>query len=238
MEVLQSTLLAAPIDECTGAQRARSAVRAPPVAFTISPRPLLFAASPTGFSRLRSAGPCSSCHPTQFLPVPDGVVGAAGSLSPITDTVLGSLHLAICEPTTGRTLGLLFDVFDGTVKCTTKQGQQASTRTPCAAALAAAGVSLTEEHAACDLGTLACGYLPLELNHTHVLRADPALVSLDVTRFNVSAGDARLSLMRDVIHKPEPLTGLDCAAPLDAWPRVLRACEAFRAAHEALPPLQ
>ena len=49
----------------------------------------------------------------QFLPVKPGF--AHGK---ITDTVLGTLHLAVCDAATGRTLGVLFDVFSGEHHCT------------------------------------------------------------------------------------------------------------------------
>ena len=61
----------------------------------------------------------------------------------ITDTVLGTLHLAICDAATGRTLGMLFDVFSGEHHCTiTPPGAPlgGNVPAPCASALASFGV--------------------------------------------------------------------------------------------------
>ena len=101
---------------------------------------------------------------SQFLPVPEKFV-----VGPITDTVLGTLHLATCSvpPTKGAlftpssrrgTLGILFDVFDGSLKCSLTPEGKAKEATPCAPALAAAGVTIQRELAGCSLANAHCGY--------------------------------------------------------------------------------
>ena len=155
---------------------------------------------------------------TQFLPVKPGFVHGK-----ITDTVLGTLHLAVCDPATGRTLGMLFDVFNGAYHCTiTPPGAPlgGNTPAPCASALASFRVSISEEGAACSLRSMECGHV-----HASQLPAtlrDEASVPMSMRRFNVSVGGARLSLLRDLINRPEP--PMSCA-PLATWARAHAACD-------------
>ena len=156
----------------------------------------------------------------QFLPVKPGF--AHGK---ITDTVLGLLHLAICDPATGRTLGVLFDVFSGERHCSVRPpgapelggGEQVA----CAPALASFGVSVSEEGTACLLRSMECGHV-LMSELPVILRNEPSAVPLSMARFNVSVGGARLSLVRDLIDHPEP--PINCA-PLATWARANTACD-------------
>jgi len=156
----------------------------------------------------------------QFLPVKPNFVHGK-----ITDTVLGLLHLAICDAATGRTLGVLFDVFSGERHCTLRQPGEpefgGSKPTDCATALASFGVSISEEGAACLLQFAQCGHVPVsKLQAT--LRDEPSAVQLNMARFNVSVGGTRLSLLRDLIDRPE--LPIDCG-PLARWSRAHKACE-------------
>ena len=166
--------------------------------------------------------PPSPHHPwhSQFLPVKPNFVHGK-----ITDTVLGLLHLAICDAATGRTLGVLFDVFSGERHCTLRQPGEpefgGSKPTDCATALASFGVSISEEGAACLLQFAQCGHVPVsKLQAT--LRDEPSAVQLNMARFNVSVGGTRLSLLRDLIDRPE--LPIDCG-PLARWSRAHTACE-------------
>ena len=166
--------------------------------------------------------PPSPHHPwhSQFLPVKPNFVHGK-----ITDTVLGLLHLAICDAATGRTLGVLFDVFSGERHCTLRQPGEpefgGSKPVDCATALASFGVSITEEGAACLLESAQCGHVPVsKLQAT--LRDEPSAVQLNMARFNVSVGGARLSLLRDLVDRPE--LPIDCG-PLAIWARAHKACE-------------
>ena len=51
----------------------------------------------------------------QFLPVPERFVHGK-----ITDTVLGTLHLALCDAPRSRIVGATFDVFSGAIGCTVR----------------------------------------------------------------------------------------------------------------------
>ena len=134
----------------------------------------------------------------QFLPVPDRFVHGK-----ITDTVLGTLHLATCNAATRHTLGVLFDVFDTTLKCTlltTPGGAKVSV--PCAAELAAAGVTIRRELAGCRLATMECG-LALEEHVAAIEAKDASFVRVHMERLNISlAGGVRLSLVRDLVDHP------------------------------------
>ena len=158
----------------------------------------------------------------QFLPVKPGFIHGK-----ITDTVLGILHLAICDTATGRTLGVTFDVFNGERYCTVRPPGApefgGSEQVPCASALASFGVSIIEEGAACLLRSMECGHVLMSKLPT-TLRSDLSAVPLNMGRFNVSVGGARLSLVRDLVDRPKPPTPTDCA-PLTTWPRAYKACK-------------
>ena len=145
----------------------------------------------------------------QFLPVPDRFVHGQ-----ITDTVLGTLHLATCNATTRHTLGVLFDVFDGTLKCTlrtTPGGAKESV--PCANELAAAGVTVRREVSGCKLSTMECALAPEE-EAAAVEAEDASFVRVHLERFNISlAGGARLSFLRDLVVNPNA-TKISQACPL------------------------
>ena len=162
----------------------------------------------------------------QFLPVPDRFVHGK-----ITDTVLGMLHLATCNPATRQTLGVLFDVFDGTLKCTQRSTPGAlSTPTPCAAGLAAAGVTVRRELSGCRLTTMECG-LALESDVAAIEAEDASFVRVHMERFNISlASGARLTVVRDLIDRPDAseIAQFDCSR-LKEWPRAERACKVMRA---------
>ena len=134
----------------------------------------------------------------QFLPVPDRFVHGQ-----ITDTVLGTLHLAMCNAATRHTLGVLFDVFDGTLQCTLRTTPGSlSTPVPCDAELAAAGVTVRRELSGCRLSTMECGINPEE--QIAAIEADDAsFVRVHLERLNISlASGARLSFVRDLIERP------------------------------------
>ena len=154
----------------------------------------------------------------QFLPVPEGFIGAEGALSDFTDTVLGTLHLALCAADgSGRVVGVLFDVFDGKLKCTLQEADAAAQLprvpgvptpvvgmpVPCKEALALAGATVTKDPSLCNLAKMECGTVPPEFQAAYAaaMHTDDTLVELDVTRYNVSVGGARLSLLRDVIER-------------------------------------
>ena len=142
----------------------------------------------------------------------------------ITDTVLGILHLAICDAPTGRTLGVTFDVFNGERYCTLRLPGApelgGSEQVPCASALTSFGVSIEEEGALCSMRSMECGHvLVSKLRATQ--RIEPSAVPLSMGRFNVSVGGSRLSLLRDLIERPEP--PFDCV-PLATWTRAHNAC--------------
>ena len=141
------------------------------------------------------SAPCLSIN-AQFLPVPDRFVHGK-----ITDTVLGTLHIATCNASSGRTVGVLFDVFDGVLKCTLRGPLE---QVPCAAALAAAGVTVRREVSGCRLATMWCGLI-LEENLAAIEASDASFVRVHMERFNISlAGGARLSVVRDLIDRPDP----------------------------------
>ena len=104
----------------------------------------------------------------QFLPVPEGYVHGK-----ITDTVLGTLHLAVLEPDNGRVAGMLFDVFSGELRCTHSPPPDAGGRplpTPCVEVMAAANVTVSEEVAVCFLSSMRCAYTyPTELEALKVI---------------------------------------------------------------------
>ena len=168
-------------------------------------------------------------HLSQFLPVKSGFVHGK-----ITDTVLGTLHLAVCDAATGHTLGVLFDVFSGEYHCTITPPNSplgSNTPAPCASALTTFGVSITEEGATCSLHSRECGHLPVTevpATQREGFRAPEPLVPLSMARFNVSVGGARLSLLRDLIDRPEP--PMNCA-PLAKWAHAHTACRVIARAH-------
>jgi len=156
----------------------------------------------------------------QFLPVKPGF-----NHGKITDTVLGTLHLAVCDAATGRTLGVLFDVFSGEHHCTiTPPGAPlgGNTLAPCASALASFGVTISEEGAACLLRTHQCGHV--HVSQLPATLRDESSVPLSMGRFNVSVAGAQLSLLRDLIDRPEPPARSSCA-PLATWARAHAACK-------------
>lgn len=161
----------------------------------------------------------------QFLPVPDRFVHGK-----ITDTVLGTLHIATCNATTRHTLGILFDVFDGTFKCTLRTTPGSiSTPVPCAAELAAAGVTVQRELSGCRLSTMECGLNPEE-QIAAIEADDDSFVRVHLERFNISlASGARLSFVRDLIDRPDftEIVQFDCSRL--KWPRAVRACEVTQA---------
>ena len=224
----------------------------------------------------------------QFLPVPEGYVHGK-----ITDTVLGTLHLAVCEPDTGRVVGMLFDVFSGELRCMRSPPPDAVGRplpTPCVEAMGAAAATMSEEVAVCFLSSMRCAYTyptelealkavdrarlamprtppslstppaqPLSLHQPSAPRSPvpcaASMVRLHMGRLNVSVGGtATLSLMRDVIDRPQsPLQGgsngtveahgaggttrgVDCS-PLSLWVRALHACETWHAVVRGDEPL-
>ena len=175
----------------------------------------------------------------QFLPVPPKFV-----VGPITDTVLGTLNLATCAapPSTkgafftparlrGATLSMTFDVFSGERHCkiTPAAGGPAEP-TPCAPALASAGVNFTREVGGCSLAVMSCGVV-LEADMAAKVAQDPSVVRASIERLNVSLADGvQLSIVRDLIDRPElsDMAQADCSR-LEQWARALRACEVARA---------
>ena len=149
----------------------------------------------------------------------EGFVGAEGKLGDFTDTVLGTLHLALCAADgSGRVVGVLFDVFDGKLKCTLQDAEAAAQAprlpgvptpvvgmpVPCKEALALAGVTVTEEPYLCNLAKMECGTIPPEhqAGYEAAMQTDDMLVALDLIKYNVSVGGTRLlSLLRDVIDR-------------------------------------
>ena len=69
------------------------------------------------------------------------------------------------------------------------------------------------------------------------LRArDASVVRVSTARLNVTHyGGARLSVMRDVIDRPEPQSEVDCA-PLARWDRAGRACRMWNAVSRGEQP--
>ena len=172
----------------------------------------------------------------QFLPVPERFVHGK-----ITDTVLGTLHLALCDAPRSRIVGVTFDVFNGAIGCTVRSPDEApgsSEQAPCAEVLPLAGVAVTAEPSACNLATMECGYVPLEHNLTAILEVNPALVRVHMVRYNVSVFGTNLSLVRDVVDRPEPTEELDCGVLAAIGGRALRACEAWRAFVRGEAPLE
>jgi len=166
----------------------------------------------------------------QFLPVPDRFVHGK-----ITDTVLGTLHIATCNASSGRTVGVLFDVFDGVLKCTLRGPLE---QVPCAAALAAAGVTVRREVSGCRLATMECGLI-LEEDLAAIEAEDASFVRVHMERFNISlASGARLSFVRDLVDSPDPevISQFDCSQ-LKLWPRAARACNVTRAYYRDEAPL-
>jgi len=171
----------------------------------------------------------------QFLPVPERFVHGK-----ITDTVLGTLHLALCDAPRSRIVGVTFDVFNGAMGCTVRPPGEApgsSEQAPCAEVLPLAGVAVTAEPSACNLATMECGYVPLEHNLTAILEVNPALVRVHMVRYNVSVFGTNLSLVRDVVDRPEPTEELDCGVLAAIGGRALRACEVWLAVVRGEAPL-
>jgi len=189
----------------------------------------------------------------QFLPVPEGYVHGK-----ITDTVLGTLHLAVLEPDNGRVAGMLFDVFSGELRCSHSPPPDAGGRplpTPCVEVMAAANVTVSEEVAVCFLSSMRCAYTyPTELEALKVI--DPSMVRLDMGRLNVSVGGiTTLSVMRDVIDRPSYPSRGDSNGTVEAdgagtaardvacstlapWSRALRACEIWHAVVRGDEPVE
>ena len=140
---------------------------------------------------MRSSSPCPTAVPDRFVH------------GQITDTVLGTLHLAMCNAATRHTLGVLFDVFDGTLQCTLRTTPGSlSTPVPCDAELAAAGVTVRRELSGCRLSTMECGINPEE-EIAAIEATDASFVRVHLERLNISlASGARLSFVRDLIERP------------------------------------
>ena len=90
--------------------------------------------------------------------MPDGFVHGK-----LTDTVLGTIHLAVCPaPGTtaslrGAALGITLDVFNGDMYCDyALAGGGVSESTPCLQALSAAGVTIVKEVSGCSAATMRC----------------------------------------------------------------------------------
>ena len=165
----------------------------------------------------------------QFLPVPDRFVHGK-----ITDTVLGTLHIATCNASSGRTVGVLFDVFDGVLKCTLRGPLE---QVPCAAALAAAGMVVRREVSGCRLATMKCGLI-LEEDLAAIEAEDASFVRVHMERFNISlASGARLSFVRDLVDSPDPQVISQARAPLLASHPVLHACPAAQHAQPTCRPI-
>ena len=77
----------------------------------------------------------------------------------------------------------------------------------------------------CNLATMECGFVPPELNLTASMQTNPALVRVHMVRYNVSVFGTNLSLVRDVVDRPDPLESLGCGSLSTAWKRARRACE-------------
>ena len=174
----------------------------------------------------------------QFLPVPERFVHGK-----ITDTVLGTLHLALCDAPRSRIVGVTFDVFNGAIGCTVRSPDEApgsSEQTPCANVLPLAGVAVTEEPSMCNMATGLCGFVPPELNLTAFMATNPALVRVHMVRYNVSVAGANLSLVRDVVDRPptERTQTFDCGSLAAGWGRARRACELLRAVLRREAPVE
>ena len=137
----------------------------------------------------------------QFLPVPEGYVHGK-----ITDTVLGTLHLAACEPDTGRVVGVLFDVFSGELRCTRSPPSDGGGRTlptPCVEAMAAAAVTMSEEVAVCFLSSMRCAYtFPTELEALKAV--DCARLAMPRTKPSLSMPPAQLLSPHQLSSSPRP----------------------------------
>ena len=171
----------------------------------------------------------------QFLPVPERFVHGK-----ITDTVLGTLHLALCDAPRSRIVGATFDVFSGEIGCTVRSPDEtpgSSEQAPCDEVLPLAGATVTTEPGMCNLATMECGFVPPELNLTDFMETNPALVGVHMRRYNLSVAGTNLSLVRDVVDRPEPDEELDCSVLSTAWKRALRACETLRDVLRGASPL-
>ena len=89
----------------------------------------------------------------------------------------------------------------------------------------------------CNMATMECGFVPPELNLTASMQTNPALVRVHMVRYNVSVAGANLSLVRDVVDRPEPNEELDCTVLAAIGGRALRACEIWRAFVRGEAPL-
>ena len=173
----------------------------------------------------------------QFLPVPERFVHGK-----ITDTVLGTLHLALCDAPRNRIVGVTFDVFDGAMSCTIRTRSPdeklgSSEQAPCAEVLPLAGATVATEPGMCNMATMECGFVPPELNLTTSMQTNPALVRVHMLRHNVSVLGTNLSLVRDVVDRPEPNEELGCGLLSTAWTRARRACETLREVLRSESPL-
>ena len=88
---------------------------------------------------------------------------------------------------------------------------------PCAAELAAAGVTVQRELSGCRLSTMECGLNPEE-QIAAIEADDDSFVRVHLERFNISlASGARLSFVRDLIDRPD-FTEIVQACPLGPAP--------------------
>ena len=177
----------------------------------------------------------------QFIPVPEGFVHGK-----ITDTVLGTLHLATCPAAApaaaakgkgaffiparlrDATLGVTFDVFAGKMICTRTPAAGLLEPAPCANALAIAGITIVKEVSVCSLATMQCAFHREE--DFAGIEAKPALVRVHMERLNITLPDGvRLSLLRDVIDAPQKTAPNFNCSVVQQWPEALHACEVTRA---------
>ena len=175
----------------------------------------------------------------EFIGVPRAFRGAhAGDLSrTLTNTTLGSVHLAACAE--GRAMGLRLDVASGKLRCSLGGGEGGAAF--CAKAAKAIGMVLTEERHACLLDRMRCGYYPAGANAASEMPrtmsaalSHPSLVHLGLRRVNVSFGGVALSIVRDSVEGPVAQLGsgsVDCGA-LEPWTRAVKACELLKRSSE------
>lgn len=94
---------------------------------------------------------------------------------------------------------------------------------PCAAELAAAGVTVQRELSGCRLSTMECGLNPEE-QIAAIEADDDSFVRVHLERFNISlASGARLSFVRDLIDRPD-------------FTEIVQACPLGPAPHTPPPP--
>ena len=92
---------------------------------------------------------------------------------------------------------------DGTIHASVVPTPVVGMPVPCKEALALAGATVTEEPSLCNLAKMECGTIPPEhqAGYAEAMHTDDTLVALDLIKYNVSVGGARLSLLRDVIDR-------------------------------------